>query len=64
VITEEQGFKEQGSFRVLGVPDCVEQPELGFDLKFLGGDIAALPGVEKMIDVSSAIYYPSLFISS
>jgi hypothetical protein len=48
----------------LGVPDCVEQPELGFDLKFLGGDIAALPGVEKMIDVSSAIYYPVLFISS
>ncbi|CAM6044581.1 unnamed protein product [Sphagnum compactum] len=29
-----------------------EPPELGFDLKFLGGDIAALPGVEKMIDNS------------
>ncbi len=34
------------------VLDCVEQPELGFDLKFLGGDVAALPGVEKLIDVS------------
>jgi hypothetical protein len=38
---------------VVGVVlDCVEQPELGFDLKFLGGDVAALPGVEKLIDVS------------
>ncbi len=38
---------------VVGVVlDCVEQPELGFDLNFLGGDVAALPGVEKMIDVS------------
>jgi hypothetical protein len=34
------------------VIDRVEQPELGFDLKFLGGDVAALPGVEKLIDVS------------
>jgi hypothetical protein len=58
------GLKNRVLFVILGVPDCVEQPELGFDLKFLGGDIAALPGVEKMIDVSSAIYYPSLFISS
>ncbi|CAK9225458.1 unnamed protein product [Sphagnum troendelagicum] len=38
---------------VVGVVlDCVEQPELGFDLKFLGGDVAALPGVEKLIDNS------------
>ncbi|CAK9226235.1 unnamed protein product [Sphagnum troendelagicum] len=29
-----------------------EPPELGFDLKFLGGDVAALPGVEKLIDNS------------
>lgn len=30
-----------------------EQPDFDFDLKFLGGDVGALPGVEKMIDVSS-----------
>jgi len=32
-----------------------EQPDFDFDLKFLGGDIGALPGVEKMIDVSSPL---------
>lgn len=32
---------------------CDEQPDFDFDLKFLGGDIGAVPGVEKMIDVSS-----------
>jgi len=29
-----------------------EAPDFDFDLKFLGGDVAALPGVEKMIDNS------------
>jgi len=29
-----------------------EPPDFDFDLKFLGGDIGALPGVEKMIDNS------------
>jgi len=32
-----------------------EQPDFDFDLKFLGGDVAALPGVEKMIDVRSPL---------
>jgi hypothetical protein len=29
-----------------------EPPDFDFDLKFLGGDVGALPGVEKMIDSS------------
>jgi hypothetical protein len=29
-----------------------EPPDFDFDLKFLGGDIGAIPGVEKMIDSS------------
>jgi hypothetical protein len=29
-----------------------EPPDFDFDLKFLGGDVGALPGVEKMIDNS------------
>jgi hypothetical protein len=37
-----------------------EQPDFDFDLDFLGGDIASVPGVEKMIDVSAPFMSPSV----
>ena len=34
--------------------ELFEQPDFDFEIKFLGGDINLMPGVEKMIDVSAA----------
>ena len=42
----------KGSHSQFSCATFFEQPEFDFDLKFLGGDIGALPGIEKMIDVS------------